>query len=133
MTSILEISSRDALLGVAAEWCRQMAAVEPGGFARIVAEDAVLHGLAIGGDDMRGPAEVQSFFERMDRLYPRQGCDLLGSVVEGDQIAVRWAMRFEAGLGDWRVSGGAIEGMSVMVIRDGRIAELWANFGRWWV
>jgi hypothetical protein len=125
--------SREEIVQLAVEWCRQTAVVEPGGFARLLTDDCVTHGLAMFGRTTRGSQDVTALCQRIAEAYPNRECHVLDAVVEGDKVACRWTMTFPSGPLNWRTSSGVVEGMTVFVVRDHRIAELWTNFARWWV
>jgi hypothetical protein len=125
--------SRQAVLDVATAWCRQTVDVEPGGFEPLLAEDVLVHGLDAGGGAIRGPQAVEAVFRGLWSVYPRKACHVVDAVVEDDKAVVRWTMTFCAGIGDWRATAGQVEGMTWFVVRNDKIAELWTNFGHWWV
>jgi hypothetical protein len=121
---------RTDLRQLALEWCRQMAAPEPGGFARIVALDAAVHDLAPDGSVLRGPEAVQDYFTTFATLSTPAACELLSTIVHGDRVALRWVMRFQAGHGgrDWQQTH--VDGMSMLATRDGLVVESWHTYGR---
>jgi hypothetical protein len=128
----LHIETRETLLQIAVEWCRQTAVLEPGRLERLVTSETVAHGLSSEGAELRG-AELETYYRQLASFYPARTCTVLDSIIEGDRVAVRWVMAFEPGLGDWRFNAGEVEGITILRIRDGRVLELWTNFGRWWV
>ena len=124
--------AKRSLSRLAAQWCRQLAAAEPR-LGVLLAHDAEIHGLAPGGEDLRGPAEAEAVLRQLSALYPVRRCKLAEVIVADSRVAVRWALRVEAGRGDWRTRNGEIAGMTMFRVVDDRIVEVWMNFGRWWV
>jgi hypothetical protein len=128
-----EASADIDVLKVATEWCRQMAAAEPGGFACILAPDAVAHGLSPDGSVLRGPEAMQDYFATLGRLCRPTACEVLESVVQGDRATLRWIMRFQPGLGAFDTRHTEVGGMSMIVTRDQRIVEVWNTYGSVWI
>jgi hypothetical protein len=126
-------SAISGVLCVATEWCRQMVSVEPGGFARILAPDARVHGLAPDGSALRGPSAVQDYFTQLKVLCKSTACDVGSAIVQGDRATLRWVMRFQAGLGACDRRETQIEGMSMIATSDGLIVEVWNSYGSTWV
>jgi hypothetical protein len=127
----VEMVSREEITQLADEWCRQMCGADPDGFARLLAEDCVIHGLT--DKTIRGSADVVDLFQRLMEIYPDKDCRVQDAVVEGDKIACRWVMTFASGPPSSRMTNGVVDGITIFVARDQRIVELWTNFGRWWV
>jgi hypothetical protein len=129
----VQTGTREQLLRLASAWCEQTGRSDLEGFERLLADDSVVYGLALGGDMLRGSLSVCQVYQRLSALYPQRECRMIDAVIEDEKVAVRWAMAFGAGEPNWRLENGQIEGISILRIRDGRIAEIWTNFGRWWV
>jgi hypothetical protein len=125
--------SSDAVRRIATEWCRQMASVEPGGFARIVAADAAVHGLGVHGDVLRGAAAVEDYFAKLKRLCSTTSCEVRASVVQGERAMLRWVMRFQSGRGACDRQESQVQGMSMIVTRQLMIVEVWNTYGSPWV
>jgi hypothetical protein len=121
------------VLEVATEWCRQMASAEPGGFARILAPEAVAHGLSPDGNVLCGPSAVEDYFATLGRLCRPTTCEVLESVVQADRATLRWVMRFQPGLGAFDQRQTQVSGMSMIVTRDQRIVEIWNTYGSVWI
>jgi hypothetical protein len=134
-----EVSTGSEVLRVATEWCRQMASAEPGGFARILASGAAVHGLAADGRVLRGPTAVQDYFAQLGVLCKPAACVVCAAIVQGDCATLRWVMRFQAGLGAFDRRETEIEGMSMISTSetistpDRMIVEVWNVYGSPWI
>jgi hypothetical protein len=113
-------------------WCDQLAAAEPR-LDELLAGDAIVHGLATHGGPVHGAAEAETAIRKISSLFAERSCQIHDTFASGDRIAVRWAIKIGSGRGDWRAANGEVPGMTILRIADGRIAEAWMNFGRWWV
>jgi hypothetical protein len=129
----VEVTAESSVLQVAEEWCRQMASVERGGFARILAPDAAVHGLAPDGRVLCGPSAVEDYFTQLKVLCRPTACTVLSAVVQGSGATVRWVMRFQPGLGALDRGETQVAGMSMLSTRAHAIVEVWNNYGSAWV
>lgn len=100
---------------------------------RLLAEDAIVHGLAdAGGEEIHGPEGFKPFYHRFRDAFPDIQIFVQDTVAEGDMIAARCEVR-GTHLGDslgMARTGRAVHftGMVFVRVRDGKIAEAWNNF-----
>src|SRR5690348_15859341 len=93
---------------------------------RLLAEDAVVHGLvAAGGDEIKGPTGFKPFFQVFRDTFPDIRIVVEDTVAEGDKIAARCTVN-GTHLGDARgmASTGRVvpfTGMVIVRVRDGQI------------
>ena len=97
------------------------------------AEEGVAHGLADeSGAELRGPADFRVFHRRFRESFPDIEVVVEDTVSEGDKVAARCTVR-------GRHSGDSLgikatdspvefDGICIVRIRDGKIAEAWNNF-----
>jgi steroid delta-isomerase-like uncharacterized protein len=99
----------------------------------LFAADGVAHGLAdVSGGELRGPARFREFHRGFREAFPDITLTVEDLIAEGDKVAARCSARAthrSDSLGfaatDLPV---AFEGMCIVRIRDGQIAEAWNNF-----
>ncbi len=95
--------------------------------------DGVFHGLGDApGQDIRGPDDFVSFWEKFASAFPDMKISVDAIVVEGDLAAFRCTVRGThtgKGLGV-EPTGRQVEftGMAMARIQDGKIMEGWNNF-----
>jgi steroid delta-isomerase-like uncharacterized protein len=97
------------------------------------AEDGVANGLADeNGNPVRGTAGFKAFHEKFRNAFPNIEVVVEDTVVEGDKVAGRCVVRGKHegdGIG-YAATQQPIEitGISIVRIKDGKIAEAWNNF-----
>ena len=103
------------------------------GIAEMFAEDGIAHGLA---DDeakpLRGPADYMPFYETFRGAFPDIEVIVEDTIAEGDMVAARCSVRGKH-TGDHlgvAASNSPVQftGITIVRIKDGKIAEAWNNF-----
>jgi len=100
---------------------------------RLLADDAVAHGLLDDqGRELRGPAGFKPFFLQFTKAFPDIHVEVVDTISEGDKIAARCIVT-GTHKGDALgapASHKPIEftGMTILRVKDGKIAEAWNNF-----
>jgi steroid delta-isomerase-like uncharacterized protein len=99
----------------------------------LFAADGVAHGLGgEGSQALRGPADFRPFFESFRDAYPDIEVVVLDAIAEGDLVATRCAVRGthrSPALGFAATNRPVeFEGVAIVRIRDGQIAEAWNFF-----
>lgn len=115
-------SSRTEIAALAAGW-RSAWNGTTGGLADIVTADAAIW-LGADGADLRGPAELTAHIARVRAARPAIGCTPHRAAavdVERQTVALTWTA---AGAGH-----DGVGGIDVLVLRDGRIAQVWSIVG----
>ena len=96
-------------------------------------EEGVAHGLADEtGADLRGPVGFRPFFRRFREAFPEIEVVVEDTVSEGDKVAARCTVRGRH-RGDtlgFKATDSPVEfeGICIVRISDGKIAEAWNNF-----
>ena len=99
----------------------------------LMAEESIVHGL-VGpdGKPIRGPAGFKPFFRQFCTAFPDIRIVVEDVVVDGDKIAVRCSVTgTHTGPGlkpDPTTKPITINGICIMRVEDGKIAEGWNNF-----
>lgn len=100
---------------------------------RLLADDAVAHGLFDEhGRELRGPAGFKPFFLQFTRAFPDIHVEVVDTVCEGDKIAARCIVT-GTHKGDTLGIPAShkpteFTGMTILRVKDGKIAEAWNNF-----
>lgn len=95
--------------------------------------DGVAHGLTDeNGNELCGPEGFKPFFESFRKAFPDLQVKVEDTVVEGDKIAARCTVigtHAGDGLG-LAATNKRVEfaGMTIVRVKDGKIAEAWNNF-----
>ena len=96
----------------------------------LMAPDAVAHGL--GGPPMRGAAEFKPFYRRFLNAFGDLEVQILRTVVQGDMVAVHChvtARHVGEALGGPATNKPVeFEGVTILRVVDGKIAEGWNAF-----
>jgi steroid delta-isomerase-like uncharacterized protein len=96
------------------------------------AADGVAHGLGEAGVDVQGPEAFKPFFEKLRGAFGTFEVTIEDTIAEADKVAARWTVRLtHTGdqLGIPATSKEAtVSGMSIIRVRDGKIAEGWNNW-----
>jgi steroid delta-isomerase-like uncharacterized protein len=100
---------------------------------RLLAEDAIAHGLVDNqGHELQGPAGFKPFFIQFTKAFPDIHVEVVDTICEGDKIAARCVVT-----GTHRGESLGIAathqpvqftGITILRIKDGKIAEAWNNF-----
>lgn len=92
----------------------------------LIAKDFVGHG-DLG--DVTGREAIEHYVNLLRKAFSKTEFQIDDMVAEGDKVAVRWTLR---GLHNGEILGVAptgrnvfLQGMSIMRVRDGQIAERW--------
>jgi steroid delta-isomerase-like uncharacterized protein len=97
--------------------------------AEMLAPDAVLHE---AGTDSVGPEGFYPFFDRLNVAFSGLHVTVEDTIAEKDRICVRWsciATHTGDGLGVAPTGKNIdVTGMSMIRVRNGRIAEAWQNW-----
>ena len=97
------------------------------------AEEGVAHGLTDeSGAELRGPAHFRVFHQRFREAFPDIEVVVEDTVSEGDKVAARCTVRGRH-RGDslgFKATDSPVEfdGICIVRVRDGKIAEAWNNF-----
>src|SRR5215210_3414067 len=97
------------------------------------ADDGIANGLADEqGAPLRGPSGFKPFFQNFRDAFPDIEVIVEDTVAEGDKIAARCSLRGThkgEGLG-FAATNNPVEftGITIVRIKDGKIAEAWNNF-----
>lgn len=99
----------------------------------MLACDGVAHGLTDeSGKELCGPEGFKPFFESFRKAFPDLEVKVEDTVIEGDKIAARCTIRgTHAGEGiGIAATNRPVEftGMTIVRLKDGKIAEAWNNF-----
>jgi steroid delta-isomerase-like uncharacterized protein len=95
--------------------------------------DGVAHGLTDeSGKELCGPEGFKPFFESFRKAFPDLEVKVEDTVIEGDKIAARCTVRGThtgEGIGI-AATNRPVEftGMTLVRVKDGKIAEAWNNF-----
>lgn len=95
--------------------------------------DGVAHGLTDeSGKELCGPEGFKPFFESFRKAFPDLAVKVEDTVIEGDKIAARCTVRGThtgEGIGI-AATNRPVEftGMTIVRLKDGKIAEAWNNF-----
>ena len=99
----------------------------------LLARDAVIHGLEdANGQPVEGYAAYENFHRQFRGAFPNIAVSIDDMVAEGDKVAARCSVAakhtgstlgFEATHSDVE-----FDGMTFVVIKDGKITEAWNNF-----
>ena len=96
-------------------------------------EEGVAHGLADeSGAALRGPTGFKPFFRRFREAFPEMEVVVEDTVSEGDKVAARCTVRGRH-RGDslgFKATDSPVEfdGICIVRLREGKIAEAWNNF-----
>ncbi len=99
----------------------------------LFADDGIANGLADeSGAPLRGPSGFKPFFQKFRDAFPDVEVIVEDTVVEGDKVAARCRVRAThkgEGLG-FAATNNPVEftGITIVRIKDGKIAEAWNNF-----
>jgi steroid delta-isomerase-like uncharacterized protein len=106
---------------------------DAGAIDRLMADDAVIHGLRDArGNEVTGKEGFMPFFKRFRDAFPDLHVEVEDAIVEGEKIACRCVVRgthrgdslgFAATLRPVEFTG-----MSCVRVRDGQSVEGWNNF-----
>jgi ketosteroid isomerase-like protein len=120
------------VLEVARKWCRVSNSSKPANLGRLLADDAVVHGLS-RGRALHGRDAILRAVYSLASMFAGKTCEVLDGFAQGDRAAVRWRITFSPDM--WHVSGMPMsyDGLTICTVRDGRIVELHCSFARWWV
>jgi steroid delta-isomerase-like uncharacterized protein len=109
-------------------WNRRDASAIP----RLMAADAVAHGLTLEGQDLVGPKGFLPFHTSFTSAFGDLQIVLDDLIEEDDRVAARWHTTGTLtgdGLGVPPTGRSmAITGMTILRVRDGVIVEAWNNF-----
>ena len=98
----------------------------------MLAEDAMVYGLAEAGVDVRGPAGFKPFHEKLRGAFPDIHVTVEDTIEQGDLIASRWTVRMTHTGDDLGVQATGrrvtATGMTIARVRDGKIVEGWNNW-----
>ena len=99
----------------------------------LLARDAVIHGLEDAtGQPVEGYAAYENFHRQFRGAFPNIAVSIDDMVAEGDKVAARCsvAAKHTGGTLGFEATHSDVEfdGMTIVVIRDGKIAEAWNNF-----
>jgi steroid delta-isomerase-like uncharacterized protein len=99
----------------------------------LLARDAIIHGLEdANGQPVEGYAAYENFHRQFRGAFPNIAVSIDDMVAEGDKVAARCGVAakhtgntlgFEATHSDVE-----FDGMTFVVIKDGKITEAWNNF-----
>jgi steroid delta-isomerase-like uncharacterized protein len=100
---------------------------------RLLAEDAVAHGLVDeNGQELRGPAGFKPFFSQFTKAFPDIHVEVADTISEGDKIAARCIVTgtHQGEMLGVSASNRPVEftGITILRVKDGKIAEAWNNF-----
>lgn len=99
----------------------------------MLSEDGIAHGLADeNGEELRGASGFKPFFRNFRASFPDIRVTVEDTVAEGDKVAARCSVR-ATHRGDTLGYAAtqrpvAIDGITIVHIRDGKIVEAWNNF-----
>ena len=99
----------------------------------MIADDCVIHGLGDAtGQPVTGPSEFKSFHATFREAFPDITVSVDDTVAEGDKVAARCSV-YGKHAGDslgFEATQAPVEftGITIVRIKDGRIAEAWNNF-----
>lgn len=106
---------------------RHSAAIE-----RLLAKDAITHGLGMDGNDLVGPEGFLPFHRAFVTSFADLQLTIEDLLEEDDRVAVRWrATGTLTGDGLGLAPTGrrmTVTGMSVIRVENGQIVEAWNNF-----
>jgi len=99
----------------------------------LLAKDAVIHGLQdANGQAVAGYAAYENFHRQFRGAFPNIAVSIDDMVAEGDKVAARCSVAAKHTGGtlgfDATHSDVEFDGMTIVVIKDGKIAEAWNNF-----
>jgi steroid delta-isomerase-like uncharacterized protein len=101
----------------------------PGAIDEMFAPDGIMHGLATGNDEVRGPAGFKQFYAAMTSACPDVHIRVDQVIEQGDMVALRWTATLThtgEGLGFPPTNRRAtIEGLGMARIANGRVVEAW--------
>src|SRR5690349_11583373 len=96
------------------------------------AEDGVAHGLGADGGPLKGHAGFENFHHAFTDAFPDVQVTVDDVIAEDDKVAIRWhATGTLQGNGLGVTATGrsmTITGMSIVRVKNGKIAEGWNNF-----
>jgi steroid delta-isomerase-like uncharacterized protein len=99
----------------------------------LLAADGIAHGLSDdAASPFRGPVDFKPFHEMFRGAFPNMEIAVEDMIAEGDKVAARCSVRGKH-TGDHlgvTASDAPVEftGMTIVRIKDGKIAEAWNNF-----
>lgn len=105
----------------------------PDAIDEMIAEDCVIHGLGEAtGQSVTGPSEFKTFHATFREAFPDITVSVDDTVAEGDKVAARCSV-YGKHTGDslgFKASQSPVEftGITIVRVREGRIAEAWNNF-----
>jgi len=96
------------------------------------AEDGIAHGLAEGGEAMRGATDFKPFYRKFRSAFPDIEVVVEDTVTEGDKVAARCTVRGKHQSDSLGFAATQqpmeITGITIVRVRDGKIVEAWNNF-----
>ncbi|HKY27365.1 MAG TPA: ester cyclase [Pyrinomonadaceae bacterium] len=99
----------------------------------MIDENCIIHGLGDAtGQPVTGPSEYKSFYATFRQAFPEITVSVEDTVAEGDMVAARCAV-YGKHAGDSlgiKASEAPVDftGITIVRVKDGRIAEAWNNF-----
>ena len=99
----------------------------------LLADNVVIHGLVdASGEPVRGAQAFRDFHRQFRGAFPNIAVSIDDMVAEGDKVAARCSVAAKHTGGtlgfDATDSDVEFDGMTIVVIKDGKIAEAWNNF-----
>ena len=100
--------------------------------SRLMAKDAVAHGLGPNGADLIGPEGFLPFHQAFTQGFPDLQIVIDDLIEEDDRVVTRWhSTGTFTGTGMGFAATGksmSISGMSIVRVQNGQIVEAWNNF-----
>ena len=99
----------------------------------LLADDGVIHGLMdAGGNPVRGLSSFHEFHAQFRGAFPDMSISVEDLVAEGDKVVARCSVRGQhtgESLG-FKATNAPVqfEGVAIVRIKDGKIAEAWNQF-----
>jgi steroid delta-isomerase-like uncharacterized protein len=97
------------------------------------AEDGIAHGLSEDPENpMRGPSDFKKFHAAFRSAFPDMIITVEDTIAEGDKVVARCSVRGKHSGGGLGIAATQtpveFTGISIVRIKDGKIAEAWNNF-----